>query len=174
LSRRTTAAIGPAASVLDSVRHLVQALRLSSTSAQDRVGVSGAQLYVLRQLASASTPLSVNELAERTLTHQSSVSAVVQRLEAQNLVRRARSPHDARQMEISLAPAARALLRKAPEAAQERLVGALARMPARRRSQFASLLRDFVHTVSDAAQPAPMFFEETQPRKGKRKPRARS
>jgi DNA-binding MarR family transcriptional regulator len=125
--------------VLDSVRRLVQTLRTSGRAAEERVGVTGAQLYILRQLAAADRPLSVNELAERTLTHQSSVSVVVQRLGNRGLVRRVRSAQDARRMELSLSPAAHGLLRKAPEAAQERLIAALALMPARRRRELAEL-----------------------------------
>ena len=65
--------------VLDGVRRIVQALRASSRWAEQHVGLSGAQLFVLQKLAE--TPgMSVNELAERTHTHQSSVSTVVSRL----------------------------------------------------------------------------------------------
>jgi DNA-binding MarR family transcriptional regulator len=59
--------------VLDAVRRIVQALRESSRQAERQVGLSGAQLFVLQKLAE-SPASSVNELAARTHTHQSSVS----------------------------------------------------------------------------------------------------
>ena len=56
--------------VLDSLRRIVQALRgESSRRAEQDLGVSGAQLFVLDALALAPA-LSVNELAYRTRTHQ--------------------------------------------------------------------------------------------------------
>jgi DNA-binding transcriptional ArsR family regulator len=79
--------------VLDGVRRIVQALRASSRWAERHVGLSGAQLFVLQKLAE--TPaISVNELAERTHTHQSSVSAVISRLAELGLVTRKRSAAD--------------------------------------------------------------------------------
>ena len=72
--------------ILDAVRHVVQALRESSRLAERQVGLTGAQLFVLQKLAE-SPALSVNELAERTHTHQRSVSTVVSRLVDRRLVR---------------------------------------------------------------------------------------
>ena len=62
--------------MLDAVRRIVQTLRESSRAAEKAVGLSGAQLFVLQTLAEA-PGLSLNELAARTHTHQSSVSTVV-------------------------------------------------------------------------------------------------
>src|SRR5262245_7661013 len=100
--------------VLDAIRRIVQVLRVSSRAAEREVGLSAAQLFVLDRLAGANQALSVNELAERTLTHQSSVSVVVQKLEKHGLIGRGRAANDARRMELSLTPAARKLLSKAP------------------------------------------------------------
>ena len=80
--------------VLDSVRWIFQALRESSRRAERLVGVSGAQLFVLQKLAE-SPGLSLNELADRTHTHQSSVSTVVSRLVERKLVQRSRAASDA-------------------------------------------------------------------------------
>ena len=59
--------------ILDSIRRIVHGLRVSSKIAEKELGISGAQLFILQKL-SQSNRLSINELAERTLTHQSSVS----------------------------------------------------------------------------------------------------
>src|SRR3954454_1713862 len=73
--------------VLNSLRQIVRSLRVSSRAAEQRVGLSGAQLFVLSCLARQS-PCSVNDLAVRTATDQSSVSVVVSRLVALGHVRR--------------------------------------------------------------------------------------
>jgi DNA-binding MarR family transcriptional regulator len=145
--------------VLDSVRRIVQALRLSSRAAERDVGVSAAQLFVLERLSQATGPLSVGDLAERTLTHQSSVSVVVQKLERQGLVQRTRAEDDARRVELSLTPAARQLLRKAPEAAQAKIITAVAAMPASRRKQLAQLMGELANHVGAPETPA-MLFED--------------
>src|SRR4051812_6073325 len=110
-------------SILDSIRRIVRGLRVSSRTAEKELGISGAQLFVLQKL-NVNSSLSLNELAERTLTHQSSVSVVIGRLVDRGLVLRTASKTDARRLELSLSAKGRAFLQKAPLTAQERLVAA--------------------------------------------------
>src|SRR5690242_18689194 len=86
---------------LDAIRRIVQALRESSRWSERHVGLSAAQLFVLRTLGDA-PGISINDLATRTHTHQSSVSTVVTRLVEGGLVRRLRSGEDARSVTLSL------------------------------------------------------------------------
>ena len=145
--------------VLDSIRRVVRVLRVGSRDAEKKVGLSGAQLFVLQKLSETKT-LSVNELAERTHTHQSSVSVVVQRLVDQGLAARKKSPKDARQVRLSVTRAGRTILRSAPAAAPEQLIDALSRM--RLRSWFNSPFRSNVCSICLASTPASraMFFED--------------
>jgi len=113
--------------VVDAIRSIVQSLRISGRAAEQQLGISSAQLYILQELAEQPAQ-SINELAERTFTHQSSVSMVVSRLVESRLVTRTAARGDARRLSISLTPAGRALLRKAPDAAQTRLVEGLRSM----------------------------------------------
>lgn len=149
--------------VMDNIRRLVQVLRVASRDAEKRLGISGAQLFVLARLHQAGAPLSVNELAERTLTHQSSVSVVVSKLVDAGLLSRSHSRDDHRRLELSLTAKARRLLARAPEAAQERLLEALEQMKPRRREQLADLLGEVVAAVGADETTPSMFFE------GKRK-----
>lgn len=110
--------------VIDAIRSIVQSLRISGRAAEQHLGISSAQLYILQELAERSTQ-SINELAERTFTHQSSVSMVVSRLVEHKLVTRTAARTDARRLSISLTPSGRALVRKAPNAAQTRLIEGL-------------------------------------------------
>jgi len=145
--------------VLDAIRRIVRALRLSSQSARRQVGLNGAQVFVLQRL-SGGRAMSVNELAERTLTHQSTVSVVVQRLVDKGLVQRTRSAADGRRLELSLTEAGRKVLRQAPNAAQEQIVQALHRMGDRSRGELAVLLTKLVQTIGLEDQHAGLFFEE--------------
>jgi DNA-binding MarR family transcriptional regulator len=131
------AADGAAAHVLDGLRRVLRVLRVSSRQAEQLLGVSGAQLFVLQQLERAPA-YSLNELADRTRTDQSSVSVVVSRLVDRGLVSRVSAEEDARRVTLRLTAAGRALVRRAPRAGQERLTGALAEMP---RQELATLAR---------------------------------
>src|SRR3954463_8082348 len=111
---------GELTTVMDSLRALVRALRISTRAVEKEIGISGAQLFVLQQLLD-SPARSVNDLAERTSTHQSSVSTVVSRLVDRGLVRREPSADDARRMEISITDRGRRLLDTAPRTAQSRM-----------------------------------------------------
>jgi len=148
-----------ARSILDAIRRIVQALRLSDRAAERQAGISGAQLFVLEKLAAAQGPLSVNELADATLTHQSSVSVVVQKLEQRGLVTRVRNTRDARRVELSLTPQARKLLRKAPQATQDKIISAINAMPPSQRKQLAKLLESLSQSLGGDAAPS-MLFED--------------
>lgn len=155
--------------VLDSIRRIVQMLRVSSRAAERDVGLSAAQLFVLEKLAAARKPLSVGELAEATLTHQSSVSVVVQKLETAGLAARTRAADDARRVELSLTPRARTLLRRAPQAAQDRIIDAVNSLSPARRKQLAQLLFEIAEKVGGGdGQPAAMLFEEPETAKAPR------
>ncbi|HTI65640.1 MAG TPA: hypothetical protein VL524_19085, partial [Gemmatimonadaceae bacterium] len=63
---------------MNAVRSVVRALRINTRAIELKMGISLAQLFVLQQLAEKPAD-SLNELADRTATHQSSVSVVVRR-----------------------------------------------------------------------------------------------
>src|SRR5689334_1546776 len=86
---------------LDAFRRIIQTLRSSARDIERRTGISTAQLFALQQLANA-PGASVNELAARTFTHQSSVSVVVQRLVKQRLVAKVTSSDDRRRVRLGL------------------------------------------------------------------------
>jgi MarR family transcriptional regulator, lower aerobic nicotinate degradation pathway regulator len=162
--------------VLDSIRRIVRALRESSRETERSVGLGAAQLFVLQRLAGA-PPLSINELADRTLTHQSSVSVVVSRLVTGGLVARTRAVADGRRVEITLTPAGRSLLERAPAAAQDRLIGALGLLGVADRKDLARHLGRLVEAMALPSHHPPMFFERApsapnapsaQKRKGKK------
>ena len=146
---------------LDAIRRIVQVLRASTRVAERRLGISGAQLFVLHAL-SESPADSLNDLAARTFTHQSSVSAVVERLVRRRLVSRKRSSADARRVVLSLTPSGRALLRSSPEIAQLRLISALRELPPRDRRALARILDLVVHEMGADVAPT-LFFEESSP-----------
>jgi DNA-binding MarR family transcriptional regulator len=145
---------------VDALRRIVRALHRSNRLAEQRWKLSAAQLLVLQRLAEAPT-LSVNELADRTFTHQSTVSVVVTRLVKRGLVARTRADDDARRAELSLTAAGRSLLRRAMGAAQTHLMDALDAMEAPELRRINTCLERIVEALGVEGEPAGMFFEET-------------
>ena len=145
--------------VLDAIRRIVQVLRASSREAEKQVGLTAAQLFALQQL-SASPGASVNELAARTFTHQSSVSVVVQRLVARKLVVKVISKDDKRRVRLALTDAGRAVLRRSPEPVQDRLIAGIAALPAAQRQMLVQALGSIAEVLATADHAPPMRFEE--------------
>jgi len=144
--------------VFDPLRRLVHALHVASRETERRLGVTGAQLFVLTQLR-ATPSLSINALAERTMTHQSTVSVVVRRLVRRKLVKKVRAEDDARRVELTLTAAGIALLKRAPEVLQVRLAGAIGALAAAERRALAHGLDQLVSELGVGNAPPAMFFE---------------
>ena len=167
--RAALAARADRARALDALRSIVRALRLNSHAIERRVGLTGAQLFVLQQLG-AGPVRSTNELAARTLTHQSSVSAVVSRLVERGLAVRETSPADARRTEIALTALGRATLRRAPATVQARLVSGLDELSGPRLAALADALVQWTRVCGIENAAPPLFFEDAPPaRKGRKR-----
>lgn len=148
-----------ATSVLDDIRRIFQALRIAARRAEREVGVSGAQLFVLQQLADKPAE-SLNELAERTLTHQSSVSVVVGRLVQGGLVARDRAEDDRRRIELRLTAAGKRLLRRMPSMPQIQLVETVRELGDRDLRRMARLMHQLAQAVhAPRAQPHMLFAD---------------
>ena len=145
--------------ILNAFRSLVKALRVADRSVLKNYGVGSAQAFVLHEL-NRESPLSVNELAERTATDQSTVSVVVNKLVEKKLVARSRSGEDARRAELSLTARGRQLVRKLPATIQESLLDAVRDLPPRRAGAFANALEEVVASLGIGEDYPPMFFEE--------------
>jgi DNA-binding MarR family transcriptional regulator len=156
--------------VLDSLRRIVRLLREGSRTSEDAVGLSGAQLFVLQKL-DPERPLSLNELAARTLTHQSSVSVVVSRLVERGLVQRRPAATDARRLELLPTRRGLALLERAPGAAQDRVIAAVAKLSPQQQRALVASFEALVQALDIDERAAPMLFADEPPRR--RRPRAK-
>ena len=92
-------------------------------------GLSLAKLGALRHLAEANEPLPLGQLAERIACVKSNVTQLVDRLEADDLVRRVPDPSDRRSVRAEITPDGQARYEaglKALESAESELVSELA------------------------------------------------
>lgn len=145
--------------ILNSFRRIVRYLRIATRGAEKDLGLSAAQLYVLQCLGTK-PGLSINGLADRTHTHQSSVSTVVARLEKQGMISRNPDPEDRRQTRLTLTQAGQAVLERAPETAQEKILRAIGALPEPDQAALARMLEQVLHAAGLDAEPAEFFFED--------------
>jgi DNA-binding MarR family transcriptional regulator len=144
---------------MNAVRSIVRAQRINTRAIELKMGISLAQLFVLQQLAERPAD-SLNDLAERTATHQSSVSVVVRRLVERSLVSRTPSLSDKRRIEISVTPTGRTLLEGAPTTVSMELIAALQRMGRGDRDTLAVLLERWMREANIDFTTPPMLGEE--------------
>jgi MarR family transcriptional regulator, lower aerobic nicotinate degradation pathway regulator len=144
--------------VMNAIRRIIHALQVGSHASQKTIGISGAQLFLLQILASGDV-MSINELASRSCTHQSSVSVVARRLVEAKLVKRTASRADGRRLDVSVTAAGRRLLKSRITTPQERIVAALARLEPPRLFELRLLLEEIIAECGFDSGPIPMFFE---------------
>jgi len=160
---RTAGAASPdrdLAAALAALNALVEAFRVGSRLIERRLGISGAQLFVLQKLADGPVS-SLKELATLTFTHQSSVSVVVTRLVARGLVARTAFPSDARRVTLALTARGHGLLGKAPETVQARLLASLEKLSRSERKALVDGLERLVRdTGIKAGTPTTFFGDE--------------
>lgn len=170
MAKKGADAAEDAKAILNRVRRLVKALRAFDKEAQSRFGLGAAQMFILHVLHGADD-ISLNELAERTATDQSSASLAVGKLVDEGYVRRTQSTEDRRQVRLSLTARGRTLVRKAPPAAQERIIGSVQQMAATDRAQLMALLDKLMDGLGpDSTDDSPgMLFQNPEEKRPKRR-----
>jgi DNA-binding MarR family transcriptional regulator len=88
--------------LLATVLHAAEVIRDRLEAALEPTGLSIAKLGALRHLAEANEPLPLGQLAERIACVKSNVTQLVDRLEADKLVRRVPDPSDRRSIRAEI------------------------------------------------------------------------
>jgi DNA-binding MarR family transcriptional regulator len=158
---------GDEAEILNSFRRILQALRLAAVQTHNETGVSAAQLYVLQQL-DAYGSMSINQLAQATMTDRSSVADVVDRLAHRKLVRRGLSPEDKRRASVQLTDKGRALLAKAPQPPTAQLLAGLTRLSSGELHALATGLNRLVEELGIQDTPTTLLFESARRNRSRR------
>lgn len=173
-ARRGTVPKGAEAGrVVDCLRQLFKAIQEHSKAILGQTGMSGPQVWALAVLAKE-PGLSLGDLAERLFAHPSTVSGVVDRLEARGAVTRTTDPEDGRGVRIALTAAGRRLLRRSPPPFQHGLRRALEGLtPSRLRSLRLSL-EEVVRATAASKIEAPFFEVESPSSSSSRSTRRRA
>lgn len=103
--------------VLTALRRIVRAIDLHSRALEQDHGLTGPQLLTLRRLEDLGST-SVGRLADALALSQPTVTGIVTRLERRGLVERRRSSSDRRRVIVTVTPAGREMLARAPSPLQ--------------------------------------------------------
>lgn len=128
--------------ILRSLRRISRAIDLHSRYLASTFGLTGPQLVVLRALGQQglATP---SELAKDVSLSQATITGIIDRLSARQLVTRERTSKDRRLVTVRLTDAGRALIEQAPSPLQERFVARLASLAESEQRE----IRDHLHRI---------------------------
>jgi MarR family transcriptional regulator, organic hydroperoxide resistance regulator len=116
-----------------------------------KLGITATQLNVLKLLQTVGD-LSLSELSKQMAATNSSITGIVDRMVAAELVSREQSAEDRRVWKIRLAPQGKTLARKIDVAPWEVLQGALAALPAAELEQLIATLVKVADNVTREVQ----------------------
>jgi DNA-binding MarR family transcriptional regulator len=134
---------------LDGFRAIVRALRTAAATTERQFGISTAQLDALEWLTDGPCD-SIQALAERTRTHPTSVTDVVQQLVARGLVHCEPHSVDKRRKRIILTDAGRRVIAAAPPTVWRQLRAGLETMTTEDQRALANLLIRWSAPLGDA------------------------
>ncbi len=110
--------------VLLKFRVIFGSVRQHFREIEQNCGVTGSQLWVLKEIAKART-IGVGELANRMAIHQSTCSQLVEKLVTQGLIKKERGKEDQRRVSLCLTDDGIKILQIAPRPAEGILPTAL-------------------------------------------------
>ena len=117
--------------VADVVRRLHGIFKTVDTFSREvlqEFGVTGPQLWALREIRKAGG-LTIGELADRLYLHISTVSGILDRLEAHRLVKRERDAEDRRMVRLKVTQKGKGILAKAPEPPRSKVLRGVRLLP---------------------------------------------
>src|ERR1019366_3820533 len=160
-SRRRSAVVR--AQALERLRTLISALSQSARAVERSTGITNAQLFLLQQLAEVES-LSVNDLAARARTQQSTVSIVIARLVRAGLAGQHKSAADGRIAVVSLTPKGRRRLRHAPAPPASALLRAIEALSERDARALANGMQALLGALDLSTPEVTMLFEHASTR----------
>ena len=132
-----------AESILRSLRRIIRAIDQHSRRLSRKFNLTVPQLVCLRQLI-LSGPSTPGNLAAKVFLSQATVTGILDRLEARDLVKRERSSPDRRRVTVSLTDSGQLLATDMPWPLQERFASRLAAMPEEGQQVIDRVLRQIV------------------------------
>jgi len=147
--------------VLINLRKIIQAIELQSRQIVRKIGLTGPQLIILREIARYKE-LTVGEIAELVSLKQATVTSILIRLEKKGLLIRNRSTIDKRKVYVNITEEAENLLHRAPSPLHESFVNQFNRLSDWEQTMILCSLQRMV-TMMEAKEIEAAPFLETGP-----------
>ncbi len=132
--------------ILRSLRRITRAIDLHSRRLASTFGLTGPQLVCLRAIAEQEQT-SPTLLAREVSLSQGTVTGILDRLVARQLVQRERVERDRRIVSISVTPAGKALVEQAPSPLQERFLARFTALPSSQQQRLCQMLNQLVEMM---------------------------
>jgi DNA-binding MarR family transcriptional regulator len=161
--RRSAAGESDVNDVLNGFRRIMRALRRAAGETQARFEISGAQLFVLDELHAAGRPLSINQLAQLSMTDRSSVANVVDRLVQSGYATREQAAADRRRAEVRITTKGEKLAKSAPPPPTMQLLAGLRSLSQTEIHALALGLQRLQEEMGLTQEPVRMLFEDESP-----------
>jgi DNA-binding MarR family transcriptional regulator len=141
--------------ILRSLRRITRSIDLHSRKLSNTFGLTGPQLVCLRVIEQhgAITP---SEIARDVSLSFGTITGIIDRLLARQLVRRERTSRDRRVVTVSLTEAGQALVSEAPSPLQERFLERLTALPEEDQTRIRDTLSQVVQMMDGENLEAPL------------------
>jgi len=144
-------------SILRSLRRITRAIDLYSRQLAKQFKLTGPQLVCLRHVRQHGA-LMPSELAKAVSLSQATITGIIDRLQAQDLVTRERSDQDRRRVIVELTAEGRRLVDSLPSPLQERFATRLAELPAGNQQVIDTVLKQIVEMMeAEELEAAPVL-----------------
>lgn len=115
-------------SILRSIRRIIRAVDSQSRFLAINFGITGPQLVCLRVLA-GNREMALSSLAREVSLSQGTITGIVDRLAARNLITKKRSDKDRRVILAAITPEGREIIFRSPSSLQDRFIASLSGLP---------------------------------------------
>jgi DNA-binding MarR family transcriptional regulator len=147
--------------VLRALRRITRAIDLHSRHLATTYGLTVPQLVCLRVVGSRG-PMSPSQLANEVSLSQATITGILDRLAARDLITRERSSSDRRVVTVRISDAGRTLVESAPSPLQERFVARLGALSHEEREIIRLTLNKIVRMMDgESIDAAPLLTSES-------------
>lgn len=159
MEKKTVSKKTAIAKIVQSLRRIFKAIHQYSEEVLKAFGVTGPQLWLLKTLREEGGT-SVGELSEMMYLHISTVSGIIDRLEAKGYVVRKREAPDRRVVTVHLTAAGKRIVDRAPEPSQGKLLYSLQTLSEKEVLEMHDALQKIVRLMELEQIEATFFFSE--------------
>ncbi len=145
--------------IMQSLRRVFKAIQDYYRDVSDRFGITGPQLWALKTI-SQNGSLSQTELSAKMYLHPSTMTGVADRLEKKGYVARDRNDTDRRVVKVRLTPKGKALVKKAPNPIQGKMIYGLRNLRKKDLDSIRDSLQTLVALMEAQNVRATFFFDE--------------